>query len=44
MTLVPKVLLDGLIFPEAPRWHDGRLFFSDMLACWAVPMVAPFLC
>ncbi|MHC4459227.1 MAG: SMP-30/gluconolactonase/LRE family protein [Planctomycetota bacterium] len=32
MKLVPKVLLDGLIFPEAPRWHDGRLFFSDMLA------------
>jgi sugar lactone lactonase YvrE len=23
------VLLDGLAFPEGPRWHDGRLFFSD---------------
>ena len=22
-------LLDGLTFPEAPRWHDGRLWFSD---------------
>lgn len=32
MKLDPEVLLDGLIFPEAPRWHDGRLFFSDMLA------------
>lgn len=24
------VLLDGLCFPEGPRWHDGRLWFSDM--------------
>ena len=22
-------LLDGLSFPEAPRWRDGRLYFSD---------------
>lgn len=26
----PTILLDGICFPEAPRWHDGRLFFSDM--------------
>jgi sugar lactone lactonase YvrE len=26
-----RVILDGLIFPECPRWHDGRLWFSDML-------------
>jgi sugar lactone lactonase YvrE len=26
----PRVLLDGLTFPEGPRWHDGRLWFSDM--------------
>jgi sugar lactone lactonase YvrE len=26
----PTVLLDHLLFPEGPRWHDGRLFFSDM--------------
>jgi sugar lactone lactonase YvrE len=26
----PRVLLDGLRFPEGPRWHDGRLWFSDM--------------
>ncbi len=26
----PKVLLDGLVFPEGPRWRDGRLWFSDM--------------
>ena len=23
------VLAEGLRFPEGPRWHDGRLFFSD---------------
>jgi len=22
-------LVDGLTFPEGPRWHDGRLWFSD---------------
>jgi sugar lactone lactonase YvrE len=27
-----KVLLDGLIFTEGPRWHDGKLYFSDMHA------------
>ena len=30
--LAPRVLLDGLLFPEAPRWHNGALWFSDMLA------------
>jgi sugar lactone lactonase YvrE len=30
MAATPKVLLDGLIFPEGPRWHDGALYFSDM--------------
>ncbi len=25
----PEVLLDGLTFPEAPRWRDGKLWFSD---------------
>ena len=28
----PTILLDGLMFPEGPRWHDGRLWFSDMHA------------
>lgn len=23
------VVVDGLTFPEAPRWHDGKLWFSD---------------
>jgi len=26
------VLLDGLVFPEGPRWHEGKLWFSDMHA------------
>ena len=26
----PSVLLDGLVFPECPRWHQGKLWFSDM--------------
>jgi sugar lactone lactonase YvrE len=26
------VLLDGLAFPECPRWRDGRLWFSDVHA------------
>jgi sugar lactone lactonase YvrE len=29
MTGSPRVLLDGLALPESPRWHDGRLWFSD---------------
>ncbi|MEW8525949.1 MAG: gluconokinase, GntK/IdnK-type, partial [Candidatus Thiodiazotropha endolucinida] len=27
-----QLLLDGLIFPEAPRWRDGRLWFTDQHA------------
>jgi sugar lactone lactonase YvrE len=27
-----KVLLDNLCFGEGPRWHDGRLYYSDMHA------------
>jgi sugar lactone lactonase YvrE len=28
--LATSVLVDGLWFPEGPRWHDGRLWFSDV--------------
>jgi sugar lactone lactonase YvrE len=28
----PRVLLDNLVFPEGPRWRQGRLWFSDMHA------------
>src|SRR2546426_3254107 len=24
-----KILMSGLAFPESPRWHDDRLWFSD---------------
>ena len=27
--LSTSVLVEGLRFPEGPRWHDGRLVFSD---------------
>jgi sugar lactone lactonase YvrE len=27
-----KTLIDKLAFPEGPRWHDGKLYFSDMHA------------
>jgi len=30
--LATTVLVDGLYFPEGPRWHDDRLWFSDMNA------------
>ncbi|MDQ1511852.1 MAG: hypothetical protein QOG50_3696 [Actinomycetota bacterium] len=26
---IPVVVLDGLLFPEGPRWRDGHLVFSD---------------
>ena len=28
--MATKTILDGLWFGEGPRWHDGRLWFSDM--------------
>ena len=31
-------LVDGLWFPEGPRWHEGRLWFSDVLAHWVMAM------
>jgi sugar lactone lactonase YvrE len=27
--LTTEILLEGLIFPEGPRWHDNKLWFSD---------------
>src|SRR5712692_2082597 len=26
----PRTLLTGLVMGESPRWHDGRLWISDM--------------
>ena len=32
MTLKTKLLLDGLMFPEGPRWHQNKLWFTDQHA------------
>lgn len=33
MTTRPwTTLIDGLAFPECPRWHDGALWFTDVAA------------
>jgi sugar lactone lactonase YvrE len=24
-----EILLEGIVFGESPRWHDGQLWFSD---------------
>jgi sugar lactone lactonase YvrE len=29
LAMTPETILDGLAFPEGPRWHDGKLYFSD---------------
>jgi sugar lactone lactonase YvrE len=26
---LPQILMTGVVFGEQPRWHDGRLWFSD---------------
>jgi sugar lactone lactonase YvrE len=31
-TLEPQLLVDGLGYPEAPRWRNGRLLVTDMIA------------
>ncbi len=35
-----RVLMDGIYFGEGPRWHEGRLWFSDFYAS-AVKSVSP---
>jgi len=32
MTGTVQTLIDGLLFPECPRWHNNELWFSDMHA------------
>jgi sugar lactone lactonase YvrE len=29
MVNAPEVLMEGIVFGESPRWHQGRLWFSD---------------
>ncbi len=31
-----KTLVQGLVFGEGPRWHDGKLWYSDMHARWVM--------
>jgi len=40
MARATKVLAEGIYFGEGPRWHDGRLWFSDFYA-YAVKSVSP---
>ncbi|MFW9875014.1 MAG: SMP-30/gluconolactonase/LRE family protein [Candidatus Thorarchaeota archaeon] len=28
--MTTKILLEGLLWPESPRWHNDKLWFSDM--------------
>jgi sugar lactone lactonase YvrE len=30
MDSAARLLMGGLVFPECPRWHEGKLWFSDM--------------
>jgi sugar lactone lactonase YvrE len=32
MARTTKILAEGIYFGEGPRWHDGRLWFSDFYA------------
>ena len=32
MTRPTRVLMEGIYFGEGPRWHEGRLWFSDFYA------------
>lgn len=40
MDLTPKVLLDGLVFPESPRWHKGKFWCVDMFGHQVIRMTA----
>ena len=31
-SIAPAPFIDGLVYGEGPRWHDGRLWFTDGLA------------
>ena len=33
------IVVDGLTLPEAPRWRDGRLWFSDFYSHRVFAMV-----
>src|SRR3989442_1048426 len=31
-SLTPRVLMEGILLGESPRWHDGKLWFADWVA------------
>lgn len=37
----PTTILDGLCFGEAPRWHDGRLWLSDLIGHQVLAVEVP---
>ncbi len=34
MILKTTILAEGFLFPEGPRWHEGKLWVSDMQSHW----------
>lgn len=36
MIFETTVLVEGLVFPEGPRWHEDKLWFSDMQLRWVM--------
>ena len=40
MVSAPEVLLEGIVFGESPRWHDGQLWFSDWGANQVIALAA----
>ncbi|MGA6206974.1 SMP-30/gluconolactonase/LRE family protein [Nocardia testacea] len=41
MVKPPEVVLEGIVFGESPRWHEGRLWFSDWGANQVVAVDGP---
>lgn len=36
MILETTILAEGLLFPEGPRWHDEKIWVSDMHSGWVL--------
>jgi hypothetical protein len=36
----PATVASGFAYTECPRWHDGRLWFSDQYLGWVYAMTA----
>jgi sugar lactone lactonase YvrE len=34
MILKTTILAEGFLFPEGPRWHEDKLWVSDMQSRW----------